>query len=331
MRIVAVIVVAVGLGGGWPVVSLAQSPPTLVNAIVAVVNDKVITREDIESAIVADEELLIRQYGRQAEVLAEKREALRRDALELLVENELILHEFEVQAETAGFKFPENVIEEYIRSTIRRRYGDRLRLILSLQARGMNYESYRKQVREDFIIRAMTGQNIASGILISPFKIENYYASHQDQFQVGDQVKLRMIVLANKADRGPEATKKLAAEILAKLESGTPFAEMASLYSDGSQRSEGGDWGWIEKPVLRPDLAEVAFSLKPGERSALIEKPEGCFLMLVEEARAAHVRPLTEARDDIEKALRAQEEQRLRKEWIDRLKAKSFIKYVPLN
>jgi parvulin-like peptidyl-prolyl isomerase len=53
--------------------------------------------------------------------------------------------------------------------------------------------------------------------------------------------------------------------------------------------------------------------------------------MLVEETRAAHVRPLTEARDEIEKALRAQEEQRLRKEWLDRLKAKSFIKYLPLN
>jgi len=331
MRVVRVIAVVTCLCGGGQVASQEQGTPVLVNAIVAIVNDKVITREDIESAIVAEDELLIRQYGREPGVLAEKREALRRDALELLVENELILHEFEVQAQTAGFQFPENVIEDYIKSTIRRRYGDRLRLIRSLQARGMTYESYKKQVRKDFIIRAMTAQNISSGILVSPFKIENYYASHQDQFQVGDQVKLRMIVLAYKPDREEEATKRLAAEILAKLESGTPFAEMASLYSDGSQKSEGGDWGWIEKSVLRPDLAEIAFSLKPGELSGLIEKPEGCFIMLVEESRAAHVRPLSEARDDIEKTLRAQEEQRLRKEWLDRLKAKSFIKYVPLN
>ena len=331
MRMVAVIAVAVGLGGLWPAVGWAQSRPTLVNAIVAIVNAKVITRMGIESAIIADEELLIRQYGRQPEVLAEKREALRRDALELLVENELILHEFEVQAATSGFKFPENVIEEYIKTTIRRRYGDRLHLIRSLQASGRTYESYRQQVRKDFIIRSMTGQNVSSGILISPFKIENYYASHQDLFQVGDQIKLRMIVLAHKPDRGPEATKTLAAEILAKLESGTPFAEMASLYSDGSQRSEGGDWGWIEKSVLRADLAEAAFALKPGERSGILEKPEGCFIMRVDETRAAHVRPLAEARDEIEKTLRSLEEQRLRKEWLDRLKIKSFIKYVPLT
>jgi parvulin-like peptidyl-prolyl isomerase len=330
MRVAVVIALTAWLTEGLPARGQASSKPTLVNAIVALVNDKIITREDIESAIIADDELLRRQYAGQPQALEERREALRRDALELLVENDLILHEFEVQAAASGFKFPENVIEDHIKSTIRRRYGDRLRLIRSLQARGLNYESFRKQVREDFIIRAMTSQNVSSGILISPFKIENYYASHQDQFQMGDQVKLRMIVLANKPDRGAEATKKLANEILTELKAGASFADMASQHSDGSQRSEGGDWGWIEKAVLRPDLAEAAFALKPGELSGLIEKPEGCFLMLVEEARAAHVRSLPEVRDDIEKTLRTQEEQRLRKEWIDRLKAKSLVKYVPL-
>ncbi len=331
MRIVVVIAVAACLIGGGSVVARAQGRPILVNAIVAIVNGKIITREDIESAIQGDDQLLQRQYGSQPQVLAQKREALRQDALESLVENELILHEFEVMSETKGFSFPEHVIDEYIRTTIRRRYGDRLRLLRSLQAKGMTYEAYKKQVREDFIVRAMTSQNISSGVLVSPFKIENYYASHPDQFQVSDQIKLRMIVLADKPDRGADATKKLADELLGKLQTGTPFAELATHYSDGSQRSEGGDWGWIEKSVLRADLAEVAFALKPGERSGVIERPEGCFIMQVEDVRPAHVRPLGDARVDIERTLQMQEEQRLRKEWIDRLKAKSFIKYVPLN
>jgi parvulin-like peptidyl-prolyl isomerase len=330
MRIVVVIALTAWLAGGLPVRGQASSKPTLVNAIVALVNDKIITRERIEAAIIADDELLKRQYAAQPSALEERRETLRRDALESLVENELILHEFEVQAAASGFKFPENVIEDYIKSTIRRRYGDRLRLLQSLQAKGLNYETFRKQVREDFIIHAMTSQNVSSGILISPFKIENYYASHQDQFQVGDQVKLRMIVLAHKSDRGAEATRKLADEILAELKAGASFADMATQHSDGSQRSEGGDWGWIERTVLRADLTEAAFALKPGELSGVIEKPEGCFLMLVEDTRAARVRSLPEARDEIEHTLRTKEEQRLRKEWIDRLKGKSLVKYVPL-
>src|SRR2546426_276234 len=167
--------------------------------------------------------------------------------------------------------------------------------------------------------------------MISPYKIETYYGENRDKFKMEDQVKLRMIVLTNKVDRNAEATRKFADEIAAKLEAGASFAEMASVYSDGSQRSHGGDWDWIERSVLRPDLGEVAFSLKPGARSPVIEKPEGCYLMLVEESRPAHIKALSEVRDAIEKELKVQEQQRLRKQWIERLKTKSFIRYFPVS
>jgi peptidyl-prolyl cis-trans isomerase SurA len=204
-------------------------------------------------------------------------------------------------------------------------------LVKELQAQGLTFEAYRKRIREEIIVQAMVGHFASSDVLISPFKIETFYQQHQDDFKVGDQVKLRMIFLAHKPNRSEEATRKLAEEILAKLESGTPFAEMASIYSDGSQRAEGGDWGWTERSVLREDLAELAFALAPGQRSGVIAKPDGCYLMWVEDARPAHVKPLTEVRDEIEETLRRQERQRLRKTWIDRLKAKSFVRYFPMT
>ena len=49
--------------------------------------------------------------------------------------------------------------------------------------------------------------------------------------------------------------------------------------------------------------------------------------MLVEQKRTAHAKPLDDVRDEIEKNLRAQEQARLEKQWIDRLKAKTFILY----
>ena len=92
-------------------------------------------------------------------------------------------------------------------------------------------------------------------------------------------------------------------------------------------RSQGGDKGWIERSVLRKELADTAFALQPGQVSDVIETPDTCYLMLVEETRPAHVKPLTEVRDGIEKNLRAQEQARLEKQWIDRLKSKTFILY----
>mgnify|MGYP001603732124 CR=1 FL=1 len=83
----------------------------------------------------------------------------------------------------------------------------------------------------------------------------------------------------------------------------------------------------MERSVLRADLSEKAFALKGGEHSGVIEAKDGCYLMLVEETRSAHVKPLAEIRDEIEKTLKDEENRRLRKRWIDRLRNKSFVRY----
>jgi peptidyl-prolyl cis-trans isomerase SurA len=305
----------------------AMAEPVLVDGIAAVVNKKIITRQDIERAVsVNDEQMLIRLYGRQPGLLEEHRRRLRQDALDQLVERELILHEFT----TAGYQLPESVIQEYLRGIVRERFGDHLNLIRELQAQGRTFESFKREIREEYIVRAMRQRHVSSSVLVSPYKIESYYEQNTNSFRVDDQIRLRMIFLGHRADRTPDNTRELAREILARLRDGASFEEMATIYSDGSQRVEGGDWGWIEPSKLNEDLAEVALGLQPGELSDVIELSGGCYLMRVEEFRNAHVRPLSEVRDEIEKTLLAQEQQRLQKQWIDRLKAKSFVNYYPM-
>jgi parvulin-like peptidyl-prolyl isomerase len=151
--------------------------------------------------------------------------------------------------------------------------------------------------------------------------VETYYSAHTGEFKVEDEVKLRMIVFTN----APTA-HKMAEEILTKLQEGVSFSEMASIYSEGSHRKEGGDFGWFEKSMLRKELADVAFSLKPGQHSGIIEVPQGLYLMQVDEARPAHVKDLVDVRDQIEKNLLLDEQKRLEKQWIDKLKKKTFVR-----
>ncbi|MBI3851695.1 MAG: peptidylprolyl isomerase [Verrucomicrobia bacterium] len=301
----------------------------LVNAIAVIVNDAIVTMDEVESSVAPEVDLLIRQYRTQPKLLEEKVGKLKENRTELLVEHQLILHDFK----TAGYNLPESIIDEEIQDRIRKRYGDRMTLTKTLQAEGITSETFRQRVREQFIIEALRAKNISSAIIISPHKIETYYVQHKDDFKVEDQVKLRMIVLNRASSDDAGATKKLAQEILAKIEEGASFAEMATIHSEGSQAKQGGDWGWVEKfnkdgsPVLRKELFDVAFALKAGQRSGVIETADACYLMLVEDRRPAHTKSLGEVRDEIEKNLLVQERARLQKKWIDRLKNKSFVRY----
>ena len=135
-----------------------------------------------------------------------------------------------------------------------------------------------------------------------------------------------MIVL-NKTSTDDTNTVKLAGEIASKIKEGATFSEMAGVYSQGSQQHQGGDWGWVERSVLRKELGDIAFTLAPGQISEPIDTPDSVYVMLVEEKKPAHAKPLADVRSDIEKTLRTQQQAQLQKHWIDGLKKKTFIRY----
>jgi parvulin-like peptidyl-prolyl isomerase len=354
----------------------AYSTTNTANAIVVAVNDAIITSQEIDQAILPQEELLLRQYPPNSPEYRRRFQQLWNEGVEALVTRRLILHEFK----TAGGIIPDNYIEDKIRERIHDHYGDRVTMTKSLQARGITFETWRQQTREEIIIEIMRYQNISSDkIIISPQRIETYYAQHLDDFKLDDQVKLRMIVLGRPVDSSTSDTLKLALEILAKIEGGAPFAEMAAIHSQGSQRKEGGDWGWRQRTFvnngasLNKGLADIAFALGPGQRSGVIalakdgdeaywiyqydkdarpvlgrkytskdsfleEKKftgdpnevlapvDEFYLMLVEDKKTAHVKPLADVRDQIEKTLFGLERRRLENRWIERLKNKSFVR-----
>ncbi len=284
----------------------------------------------------------------------------------------MILHEFK----TAGYTLPESVIDDMVQERIRADFGDRATLTKTLEAHGLTYDKFRQQIRDRFIVNALTEKNISSELIISPHKIELYYDEHKDQFKVEDQVKISVIVLKSSDDPKAPRAAELAREILAKLNEGTSFKELATLYSQGSQRGEGGDWGWWEKTQLTKGFADVAYSLKVGQHSGVFsrsfgddywvylyqagqvtqarhyavdpvskkerlfeEKPidspsalaslpnaQEFYLLQVNDTKTEHFRPLSEVRDLIEKNLQIVEKERLKKQWLDKLKKKTFVR-----
>ncbi len=319
MKMVRLFIIAWIAGGGVSSAVRAE----LVNGIRAVVYDAVITQGEVEAEVALVAAELQRQFRLQPEMFDRKINEALAESLEKALQRQLILRDYVA----SGYQMPESIIAEVVQERIQTEFGgDRAKLTETLQARGITFEQFRKQTRDRFIISQLQAKNIYQELIISPNKLEAYYLNHPEEFKMEDEVKLRMIVL-NKASETEAATARaMAGEISSKIKQGAAFAEMASVYSQGSKRNEGGAWGWVERRVLRKELVGPAFALKPGELSEAIETPEAIYLMLVEDKRTAHRKPLAEVRNEIERLLLTEEQNRLRKQYIDRLKKKTYVR-----
>lgn len=81
------------------------------------------------------------------------------------------------------------------------------------------------------------------------------------------------------ATRGKEEARARVEEARARSLEGEPFEAVARALSDGKTAPWGGDLGWFQKGQLSPALDEVAFELKPGQTSEIVETAVGFHLL----------------------------------------------------
>jgi peptidyl-prolyl cis-trans isomerase SurA len=292
----------------------------LADGINAIVNDKVITFQEVSDFTAPAVDVLRREYADQPDLYEQKLNDALKDGLETLIENQLILHEFD----TKYNGLPDSAVDELVADEIHERYGDRITCVRSLQAQGETFEKFRQDIRDRYIISELRYKNLSDEkVIISPYRIENYYMLHQDDFKLGEQVKLRMIVLS-KASADDKGARQMADEIVSELQKGASFEQLASVYSQ-DRHQQGSDW--IETSVLRPELAEAVGTLKPGQTSGAIETADNCYILRLEDKRPAHVKPLNDVRGAIETTLRTQEQKDVQQRWIESLKKKAFIRF----
>ena len=295
----------------------------LVDGIMAIVYDSVITTQQIDLVSRQDELMLREKYRFQPEIYQKEMEGLQNSIYTNLVERQLVLSYFK----TITNKVNETIIDQIVMDEIHenQHYRDRVQLTKELQRKGLTFEDFRQQIRDDLIIRELIHENVPEPI-ISPQKIEKYYQAHNAAYKLDDQVKMRMIVLNKGA--APDEVRKRGEEILLQLKGGASFAEMASVNSEGSQRREGGETGWEDTSDVSPVLVQGAEQMKPGECSGVIETTDAFFILLLEDRHATHIKPLSEVRNEVENTLKSMESERLRKKWIERLRAKTYIGYL---
>ncbi|MBA3830635.1 MAG: peptidyl-prolyl cis-trans isomerase [Chthoniobacterales bacterium] len=293
-----------------------------VNGIAAIVNNDVITYSEVRQLVEPRERLLRSQYS--GDELAKKIIALRKSALQDLIDRQLIIQQFDKdKLDIPGF-----FVDERVKDVIRDSFGgDRNAFIKTMEAQNYSISKFKTLEREKIIVQAMRSKNVKSNLLVPPSKVDEYYRQHRELFATKAQVKLRMIMIPGKADAGADDPQKtMAEEIRGKLITGADFDKMAQMYSEDSTRDLGGDWGWVDDKTLSAPLTEVAFKLKPGEISKIVSLANNYYILKVEARQGGDLKPLKGVRADIESRLRQEQAQQLQEHWIASLRSKAFIK-----
>ena len=296
--------------------------PRIIDGIAAIVNGDIITYSQVRG-LSQPRERLLRQQFRGPELEKQIQEA-RAAALKDLIDRQLIVQSFHKEK----YELPEHFVEERVNDIIQTDFGgDRAAFIKTLQAQNWSLSEFKKNEMDKIIVAAMRGKNVKRVTSVSPAKVMEYYKQHKAELTSKEQVKLRMIMIPTHAAEGNQAAQKaIAEEILGKLADGAPFDRMAQMYSEDATRDAGGDWGWIERKTLAPELEKVAFNLPPGRVSHVIELGANYYILKVEEKHGGDTPSFAKVRPEIEKKLIQEEEQKQQELWIAGLRQKAYIR-----
>lgn len=296
----------------------------IVEAIVAVVNDEVITLSQYKAR---HEELLQSLRAQlQGEEFRKQYESLRKDLLENMIMEVLLLQE----AKKQGINVNEQVkmAIQKIKEDYNLQTDEDLRRELAQQ--GMDLESFRKRMEEDILKQNIIFSEVGRSIVIDDTDVVNYYKQHPDEFTVPLEYTLSAIYLSTEGKSEEEflAKKK---EIDEKIAAGEDFASLAGEYSEGPEKESQGDLGSFKEGELAENLRQAVEDLKEGETTSWIEISNGWYLLKMRERKESHLQTFEEARKTIEEKLYQEQQDKKFKEFMTKLRERSFVKILIPN
>jgi peptidyl-prolyl cis-trans isomerase SurA len=300
--------------------------------VIARVEDRIITLEDLRRKIYPQLDAL-RRAARTEKEFNDMLAQFQSDVLNDLINRLLAVHDFKKDARR---RIPDSAIDDYIARTVSDKFGgDRAAFLQYLRENGWNSRDYREQAEEDIIYIVMREQHRKSETVVSPRQVEDFYNTHKDSadFRQTDAAHLRIITFNRQPGETDPMLLARVQPVLTRLNSGEKFETLAREVGDNpAHRANGGDLGWIDKANLIPQFATPAFTLEKGAFSGPIlirdSDRDACYLLFVEDRRAAGLKPLSEVSGIIQKELAAQLGREAEARWIARLRESYYVSVV---
>jgi peptidyl-prolyl cis-trans isomerase SurA len=315
IQLIGLALAVLPLAGNAQTENSTASAPRLLNRIVAVVNDDIITHSELDSEMVSI----------TAELQKKDTQLPPRAILEKQVLERLIVERLQLQlAENSGIRIDDATLNSKLQEVARANGLTLTQFRSVLERDGYDYAGFREDLRQELVINQLRQQMVGSRLKVSDQEVENLLANLEASDQGNAQYHLSHILIAVPEAASPgqiQAAQQRAERVLASLAGGADFSRTAIAESDGQTALDGGDIGWRSLGQMPTLFVEPLKSLQPGQVSELIRSPSGFHIIKLIEQRGGerYVVNQTRVRHILLKpdALHSDEETRVRLQQLE--------------
>ena len=209
-----------------------------IDAIVAVVNNEVITGQELEARMQTVEARL-RSQG----VAVPPRDQFQKQLLERMIVDRAQLQ----LAKENGLRVEDPLLDAAVA-----RIAEQNGLTLAdfrkrIEADGTTFERFREDIRSEILLQRLREREVDNKVQITESEIDNFLAAGGAAQGAQPEIDLAQILIRIPENASAEQIaqrRQRADEALQQLRTGADFARVAATYSDATDALKGGDMGW---------------------------------------------------------------------------------------
>jgi len=282
----------------------------VMDRIIAIVNDDIITLKEAEKHVRVEKE------GRFVSVNEYLTNLRLQEKIDVLIDDVLIRQ----QAKKFKIDVSDKEVEGIIDNIKKQYLIDDAELKAKLKEDNVSYDDFIAGIRSNVVKGRLLARVISPEVNVTEKDLRQYYDKHKDEF-VDEEYRLQQIFVSGQRDGQKRVT-----EAYSLLQEGKSFESVAKDYSDDTKSAAaGGDIGYVKKVDLIPQLRAAVVFLAPGVYSSIITTPYGFHILKLVEKKKGETLTFELARDSIhEKIVQAESEKRY-KDYVGKLRKGSYI------
>jgi peptidyl-prolyl cis-trans isomerase SurA len=260
---------------------LATTPPRIVpvDRIVAVVNDEVITANDLSDRVALIGSQLRKQGGQlpAADVLS-------RQILERMI-NDLV----QVQhAKETGIKIDDGTLDKTIQRIAQENNLSMTAFREAIEKDGVAYPRFREDIRSEILVTRLREREVENNLVVTDAEVETEIAREAKEKSGDAEYRLAHILVMVPAQASPEQIeqrRRRAVQAITELRRGVNFQQVAATFSDAPDALQGGNLGWRASGRLPALFLESIEKLQVNDITELLRSPNGFHIVKLLEKR----------------------------------------------